>query len=85
MARFKRKISAVTTGKPTVFLWVFLFMLTPVLSFAQGGTGPPPCNDGDPFNDTCPLDNWVWLLVAIVITGVTYQSLRKRKDLNSQV
>ena len=84
MARFKTKISAVATKKSFGFLWVIFFMLIPFLSFAQSGD-PLPCNDGDPWNDPCPLDNWVWLMVALAIIVVTYQSLRKRKAFNSQV
>lgn len=76
------KISAVATKEIVRFLWVIFFMLTPVLSFAQD-TGPPPCNDSDPTTQDCPLDNWVWVLVALTIIAVTYQTLHKRKALNS--
>jgi len=76
------KILAVATKKTVRLLWVIFFMLTPVLSFAQD-TGPPPCNDADPTSDPCPLDSWVWVLVALTIIAVTYQTLHKRKPLNS--
>ena len=84
MARFKTKILAFINEKRVKLLFVFLFMLTPVLTFAQTGPGPAPCNDGDVWADPCPLDDWVWLLVAFAIIAVMYQNLRKRKIFNSQ-
>jgi hypothetical protein len=47
--------------------------------FAQG-TGSLPCDDGDPFNNTCPIDNWVWLLVVAALVAGAYQLFQKTKS-----
>lgn len=86
MSKFKEDISGMFE-KITIRLWGVVFLtFVPILLFAQ--TGPPPCDpngtEGDPYTDSCPLDTWVWLLVALAVLTVIYQSFRKKRALNSQ-
>lgn len=57
-------------------------LLLPVTSYAQGGD--LPCGGEDPTGSTpCPLDSWVWVLVAIsVIFGAFY--LQRQQKLQQQ-
>lgn len=58
-----------------------LFLL-PAVSHAQGGD--LPCGGDDPTTSVpCPLDTWVWVLVAAaVIFGAVY--LQRREKLQGQ-
>lgn len=55
---------------------------TPVTSYAQGGE--LPCGGNDPTDSNpCPLDTWVWVLVAAaLIFGAVY--LQRQQKLQKQ-
>lgn len=57
---------------------VLVFIMTaPVLSFAD--PDPGPCNDNDPFDNTCPLDTWVYLLAFVALAaGIWYINKNKK-------
>ena len=56
-----------------------VLLLSPVISFAQGGL---PCGDSDPGNSgTCPLDTWVVFLAAIAVSFAVLHLHRKQKSL----
>jgi hypothetical protein len=56
-------------------LLVLLFIIAPVLAFADPGEA---CEGEDPFDNACPLDSWVYMLVvapaAITLVGVFLRS-----------
>lgn len=59
-------------------------ILLPAFSFAQGGD--LPCGGDDPTTSVpCPLDTWVWVLVALaMVFGAIYMQ-RSQKVLQKKV
>lgn len=65
--------------KAKVFWGTLLLLLVNVCNlFAQG----TPCGDsGDPDDPTtCPIDTWVWLLVAAALIFAIMQLYRRQKS-----
>ena len=60
--------------KKRVFGITLLLAISVHHLFAQGTT---PCDPDDP--STCPLDTWVWILVAAALIFATAQLYRKQK------
>lgn len=57
-------------------LLVLMFIMTAMCAFADDpGT---PCGDGqDPFDNDCPIDSWVYLLVLAPVTVTLGSVLNK--------
>jgi hypothetical protein len=47
-------------------LIALFFICNPVLLFAQD-VGSPCTDDNDPMDNACPLDNWIFLFVVLVV------------------
>jgi hypothetical protein len=63
------------------FITITGFLLAlPVISFAQGDL---PCDDSDPYNSACPLDNWVWVL-AIAAAAFGAACIYRRQKISSR-
>ena len=56
-----------------------LLVILPVFAFASGGPTDPRCNDGDPLDQNCPLDSWVYMLVLAPVT-VTFVGIYLRNE-----
>ena len=63
-----------------IFLTIHLFIF-PLLLFAQD-IGEP-CDNSDPLDNNCavPIDDWIWVLVGIVVV-FTFINLHKKQKLN---
>ena len=72
------KIGAYRLNTKTVT--TLLLLTIPLISNAQGEL---PCNDADPFNSACPLDNWVVALVIATGLFTVMHLRRKQKSLRA--
>jgi len=60
---------------------ILLVLCTLTTVYAQPGSGDEgtPCSPDDTTDCTTPLDNWVFILVAIALVFVTINLYRKQK------
>jgi len=64
---------------PGIFLTFLLLVITAINTYAQPGGGTLPCDPDETDDCTTPLDNWVFILVAIALIFVTMHLYRKQK------
>jgi|EndMetStandDraft_4_1072995.scaffolds.fasta_scaffold00812_10 hypothetical protein len=53
-----------------------LILVLPLTMLAQG-IGEP-CDDSDPFDNYCPIDNWVWVLVGVCMVFTVINLYKKQ-------
>lgn len=53
-------------------IYFFIFVVSPIASFAQGGGLPDsPDGDDDPIVDPAPINDFIWVLIVLaIILGV---------------
>jgi hypothetical protein len=67
-------------GKISILVFL-LVLINPIILWAQDFGAGEPCNNNDPDNNTpCPLDSWVFILMAIalVVTVIHLQRTKQR-------
>ncbi|WP_426667683.1 hypothetical protein ACPPVU_16795 [Mucilaginibacter sp. McL0603] len=78
---YPRQIKTMRNKSKSVLLTLMLLMSTTVV-LADPGTGLCDGVDGGP--DNCPLDTWVWALIAIVTIFAVTHLKRKRRQISDQ-
>lgn len=63
-------------------MMIIVFIIIPLMTFADAGE---PCDDSDPLDNECPIDNWVYMLVLVVIAIIIAYYYLKRNQKNLSV
>jgi hypothetical protein len=71
-----RRVKLISVYKAAAFIVLSgSLLLLPIVSSAQDDL---PCDDSNPYDVSCPLDTWVWVLAVIALTLGAWQIYRQQ-------